>query len=422
MIADANSSDLAMKGTQMEVTVIKQTENELEVQIKDANETLLGPLLNRTLADPQVDYASYYMGHILLDDPRFYVRTKKGTPKAAIDRAMESILTDIATIQDKILKSPVGPGRGGGKGQSEPSTHGRKPKEAKTKDSGTNINWESIDSRIVNDEKHNAIFDDICNVPGYVTLDGVKEISEIHGVHENIVKSLRSNHLRNKIRVNARRISRKIGHISKQYIQGISIEELSREYDYPKVNILRKILGKEYGLDRDATSHLWRESPDSELIWEDINNEVLRKDWEASINSDEITSKVMTNNTQNVASVVEDKISVKLDRLGLKYKTEKDLREEGCGVTPDFLLTDGSLIVNRTEIKWIEVKSFFGYPSSPKDRNILSQIKKCNKKLGKYGILIHKAGIVASLPSKYDDLCIVMTGEQFDYFTENYTG
>jgi len=127
MIADTNSSNLAMKGTQMEVTVINQTENELEVQIEDANETLLGPLLNRTLADPQVDYASYYMGHILLDEPRFYVRTKKGTPKAAINRAMESIITDIHTIQDKILKSPVGPGRDGGKSPSEPSTPGRKP-------------------------------------------------------------------------------------------------------------------------------------------------------------------------------------------------------------------------------------------------------------------------------------------------------
>ena len=37
-----------------------------------------------TLANPDVDYASYYMGHIVLDHPKFYVRTKKGTPKKAI--------------------------------------------------------------------------------------------------------------------------------------------------------------------------------------------------------------------------------------------------------------------------------------------------------------------------------------------------
>ena len=88
----------------MEVTQVKKSKNELEIEVHGANETLLGPLLNRTLADPQVDYASYYMGHIVLDDPRFYVRTKKGTPKAALDRAMESIIADIAAIQDKLAK------------------------------------------------------------------------------------------------------------------------------------------------------------------------------------------------------------------------------------------------------------------------------------------------------------------------------
>ena len=88
----------------IEVTQVSKSKNELEVTVHGANETLLGPLLNRTLADPQVDYASYYMGHIRLDDPRFYVRTKKGTPKAAINRAMESILADIAAIQKKLAK------------------------------------------------------------------------------------------------------------------------------------------------------------------------------------------------------------------------------------------------------------------------------------------------------------------------------
>ena len=88
----------------MEVTQVKKSKNELEIEVSGANETLLGPLLNRTLADPQVDYASYYMRHIVLDDPRFYVRTKKGTPKAALGRAMESIIADIHAIQDKLAK------------------------------------------------------------------------------------------------------------------------------------------------------------------------------------------------------------------------------------------------------------------------------------------------------------------------------
>ena len=86
----------------MEVSVVNQSKNEMEIEIRGANETLLGPLMNHTLADTNVDYASYYMGHIVLDHPRFYVRTKKGTPKNAIKKAVEKIIADIKVISDKI--------------------------------------------------------------------------------------------------------------------------------------------------------------------------------------------------------------------------------------------------------------------------------------------------------------------------------
>ncbi len=86
----------------MEVSVVEQSKNELEIEIRGANETLLGPLMNHTLANSDVDYASYYMGHIVLDHPRFYVRTKKGTPKKAIKKAVEKIIADIKVISDEI--------------------------------------------------------------------------------------------------------------------------------------------------------------------------------------------------------------------------------------------------------------------------------------------------------------------------------
>ena len=86
----------------MEVSVVNQSKNELEIEIRGANETLLGPLMNHTLADSNVDYASYYMGHIVLDHPRCYVRTKKGTPKNALKKAVEKIIADIKVISVKI--------------------------------------------------------------------------------------------------------------------------------------------------------------------------------------------------------------------------------------------------------------------------------------------------------------------------------
>jgi len=86
----------------MEVNVLNKTKNELEIEVRGANETLLGPLMNHTLANSDVAYASYYMGHIVLDSPKFYVRTKKGAPKKAILKAVETILSDIKTIRDKL--------------------------------------------------------------------------------------------------------------------------------------------------------------------------------------------------------------------------------------------------------------------------------------------------------------------------------
>ena len=88
----------------MEVTVVNKTKNELEFEIHGASETLLGPLMNHTLANSNVEYASYYMGHIVLDNPKFYVRTKKGTPKASVLKAAEKIIADIEVTAKAISK------------------------------------------------------------------------------------------------------------------------------------------------------------------------------------------------------------------------------------------------------------------------------------------------------------------------------
>ena len=88
----------------MEVSLLKNTKTELEIEIKGASETLLIPLLNKTLSDSKVDYASYYTGHIILDDPRFYLRTKKSTPNTVLKAATQAVLKDIATVQKTISK------------------------------------------------------------------------------------------------------------------------------------------------------------------------------------------------------------------------------------------------------------------------------------------------------------------------------
>ena len=88
----------------MEISLLKNTKTEFEIEIRGASETLLIPLLNKTLSDSKVDYASYYTGHIILDDPRFYLRTKKSSPHKVLTSASESVLKDIAKVQKTISK------------------------------------------------------------------------------------------------------------------------------------------------------------------------------------------------------------------------------------------------------------------------------------------------------------------------------
>tara|TARA_B100000029_G_scaffold19674_1_gene19770 strand:- start:3027 stop:3293 length:267 start_codon:yes stop_codon:yes gene_type:complete len=88
----------------MEISLLKNTKTELEIEIRGASETLLIPLLNKTLSNSKVDYASYYTGHIILDDPRFYLRTKKDSPHKVLASASESVLKDIAKVQKTISK------------------------------------------------------------------------------------------------------------------------------------------------------------------------------------------------------------------------------------------------------------------------------------------------------------------------------
>ncbi len=86
----------------MQIELLTKEKQELEIQVKGADETLLVPLLNRLLTDKQVDYASYFMGHILLDDPKLYVRTTKGAPKTVLKRAVKSLVGNLETIRKEL--------------------------------------------------------------------------------------------------------------------------------------------------------------------------------------------------------------------------------------------------------------------------------------------------------------------------------
>lgn len=74
----------------MKINVLKQTENELKIEIKDAGHGVCNLLQKKLLEDPNVEQAGYDVPHPLASDPIIYIRMKgSGKPIDALMLAVE---------------------------------------------------------------------------------------------------------------------------------------------------------------------------------------------------------------------------------------------------------------------------------------------------------------------------------------------
>ncbi len=72
----------------MNIKILKQTSNELKVEIEGAGHGLCNLLQKRLLENPQVEQAGYDVPHPLASNPVIYVRMKgKADPKQALLQA-----------------------------------------------------------------------------------------------------------------------------------------------------------------------------------------------------------------------------------------------------------------------------------------------------------------------------------------------
>ena len=76
----------------MPVKVLARDANELRVRFIGESHTSLQILRERLNSDKGVDYANYFPGHPELDDPEFFIRTKKGVDPAKL---LKKLLSDI---------------------------------------------------------------------------------------------------------------------------------------------------------------------------------------------------------------------------------------------------------------------------------------------------------------------------------------
>jgi len=88
----------------MEVKLISHDDESIEIEIIGENETFLYPLRKRLLDDKMVTYASYFLGHPLLDNPRVDDRVSDGKPLEALQRATKALNQEYRDLREQFEK------------------------------------------------------------------------------------------------------------------------------------------------------------------------------------------------------------------------------------------------------------------------------------------------------------------------------
>lgn len=89
----------------MELRIVNKTDKHLELEVIGENDTLLNLLKQALLADPNVDIATYVMGHPYLDTPKFTVMMKTGKPEAAVKAAAKSLRASYDEFETLLVRA-----------------------------------------------------------------------------------------------------------------------------------------------------------------------------------------------------------------------------------------------------------------------------------------------------------------------------
>ena len=90
----------------MKVNIIKQTDNELRIELEGAGHGLCNLIAKRLVEERGVDMAGYDIPHPLASNPIIYVRTKGATkPAEALRRAAEKARTANTAFSEALEKA-----------------------------------------------------------------------------------------------------------------------------------------------------------------------------------------------------------------------------------------------------------------------------------------------------------------------------
>lgn len=88
----------------MEFKLLDKTKNSIRLEVHDADETLIYPLIHELLQDKNVEEARYTTGHPQLDKAVLTVTVKEGKPQAAIKKAAKALANEYVEARQLIEK------------------------------------------------------------------------------------------------------------------------------------------------------------------------------------------------------------------------------------------------------------------------------------------------------------------------------
>jgi len=203
-----------------------------------------------------------------------------------------------------------------------------------------------------------------------------------------LIKSIRSNYIKNKMIEQHHKLESKIKSIIKDYNNQVSILELSKKYDGSPLNILRIIFKKTYS---KTKAKIFFKKPKLLKSNDFAQFEIAKQhDAFALINQDAILEKAL-DFEQDIAKI--------LDKLHIKYRTQEELMLEQTKThgnpfnTPDFLI-QSDFTINGMLIKWIDAKNYYGSNIKFIKKNLIEQTEKYIDKNGQKncGCVIYKLG------------------------------
>lgn len=213
----------------------------------------------------------------------------------------------------------------------------------------------------------------------------LKEYSEPPGVvatllNQKVVKLARNSH---------RSIHGRDEELFFRWKTGMSILELARRSHFPPT-LMASLIMKKYGFSKKITNLLFRNP-------EQIQSERLRREVKKALNADYFFSPRAHAMQVLKGDMGEEIIGKWLDKHEIAYLTEAELRENGEGKTPDFVLKE-PLSIEGLEVKWIESKALFGDESEHR-HYMNKQFNEYSKLFGE-GMVVYWYGFLEGLASE----------------------